>query len=116
MTPSKETVNVAVRVEIGDLELVARHREGDLDAFGEIYRRHAGRLYSLAYRMVGNAGDAGRRGGADGQPPRSRAGDCRAAGGVPGGVSAPRRGGLRAPRGGRDAPHRGGDGGVTGGQ
>jgi len=58
MTPSKETVNVAVRAEIGDLELVARHREGDLDAFGEIYRRHAGRLYSLAYRMVGNAGDA----------------------------------------------------------
>jgi RNA polymerase sigma-70 factor (ECF subfamily) len=58
MTPSKETVSVAVRAEIGDLELVARHREGDLDAFGEIYRRHAGRLYSLAYRMVGNAGDA----------------------------------------------------------
>ena len=58
MTPSNKTVNVAVRAEIGDLELVARHREGDLDAFGEIYRRHAGRLYSLAYRMVGNAGDA----------------------------------------------------------
>ena len=29
-----------------------------LDAFGEIYRRHAGRLYSLAYRMVGQSGDA----------------------------------------------------------
>ena len=58
MTPSNKTVNVAVRAEIGDLELVARHRDGDLDAFGEIYHRHAGRLYSLAYRMVGNAGDA----------------------------------------------------------
>jgi RNA polymerase sigma-70 factor (ECF subfamily) len=51
-------VNVAVPAHIADRELVARHRQGDLDAFGEIYRRHAGRLYSLAYRMVGHAGDA----------------------------------------------------------
>jgi RNA polymerase sigma-70 factor (ECF subfamily) len=58
MAPSKEAVNVAVRAEIGDLELVGRHRAGDLDAFGQIYRRHASRLYSLAYRMTGNAGDA----------------------------------------------------------
>jgi RNA polymerase sigma-70 factor (ECF subfamily) len=51
-------VNVVLPADIADRELVARHRQGDLDAFGEIYRRHAGRIYSLAYRMVGHAGDA----------------------------------------------------------
>ena len=37
--------------------LVARCRAGDGSAFEEIYVRHAGRVYSLAYRIVG-AGDA----------------------------------------------------------
>jgi len=41
-----------------DLALVARCREGDLGAFEELYRAHAGRLYSLAFRMLGNAADA----------------------------------------------------------
>ena len=41
-----------------DLALVARCREGDLGAFEELYRTHAGRLYSLAFRMLGNATDA----------------------------------------------------------
>lgn len=35
--------------------LVARCRAGDGAAFAEIYARHAGRVYSLAYRMVGAA-------------------------------------------------------------
>lgn len=35
--------------------LVARCRAGDGAAFEHIYSRHAGRLYSLAYRMVGPA-------------------------------------------------------------
>ncbi|MGD9905486.1 MAG: RNA polymerase sigma factor [Vicinamibacterales bacterium] len=35
--------------------LVARCRAGDGSAFEAIYARHAGRLYSLAYRMVGAA-------------------------------------------------------------
>jgi RNA polymerase sigma-70 factor (ECF subfamily) len=48
MSTSKET----------DLALVARCREGDLGAFEELYRTHAGRLYSLAFRMLGNAADA----------------------------------------------------------
>jgi RNA polymerase sigma-70 factor (ECF subfamily) len=48
MSTSKET----------DLALVARCREGDLGAFEELYRAHAGRLYSLAFRMLGNAADA----------------------------------------------------------
>ncbi len=41
-----------------DLALVARCRDGDLGAFEELYRAHAGRIYSLAYRMLGNAADA----------------------------------------------------------
>jgi RNA polymerase sigma-70 factor (ECF subfamily) len=48
MATSKET----------DLALVARCRAGDLGAFEELYRVHAGRLYSLAFRMLGNAADA----------------------------------------------------------
>src|SRR4051812_24513159 len=48
MSTSKET----------DLALVARCRDGDLGAFEELYRAHAGRLHSLAYRMLGNAADA----------------------------------------------------------
>jgi RNA polymerase sigma-70 factor (ECF subfamily) len=37
---------------------VARCREGDLGAFEELYRTHAGRIYSLALRMLGNPADA----------------------------------------------------------
>jgi RNA polymerase sigma-70 factor (ECF subfamily) len=48
MPPSKES----------DLALVARCRNGDLGAFEELYKAHAGRLYSLAFRMLGNAADA----------------------------------------------------------
>src|SRR3954466_15168609 len=48
MSTSKET----------DLALVARCRDGDLGAFEELYRAHAGRLYSLALRMLGNPADA----------------------------------------------------------
>lgn len=41
-----------------ELALVERCRQGDLAAFEEIYRAHAGRLYNVAYRMVGNPTDA----------------------------------------------------------
>jgi RNA polymerase sigma-70 factor, ECF subfamily len=41
-----------------DAALVARCRAGDLSAFEEIYRAHAGRLYSVAVRMLGNPTDA----------------------------------------------------------
>ncbi len=40
-----------------DATLVARCRAGDGAAFEQVYARHAGRVYSLAYRMVG-AGEA----------------------------------------------------------
>jgi RNA polymerase sigma-70 factor, ECF subfamily len=41
-----------------DLALVERCRKGDLAAFEAIYRAHAGRLYSVACRMLGNPADA----------------------------------------------------------
>jgi len=41
-----------------ELELVDRCRRGELGAFEELYRAHAGRLYSLAVRMLGNQADA----------------------------------------------------------
>jgi RNA polymerase sigma-70 factor (ECF subfamily) len=40
------------------MALVERCRKGELGAFEELYRTHAGRLYSLAWRMVGNPSDA----------------------------------------------------------
>ena len=41
-----------------DLALVERCRAGDLAAFEAIYRAHAGRLYSVACRVLGNPADA----------------------------------------------------------
>jgi RNA polymerase sigma-70 factor (ECF subfamily) len=38
--------------------LVDRCRKGDLAAFEELYRAHAGKLFSVACRMVGNPADA----------------------------------------------------------
>src|SRR6186997_2186965 len=41
-----------------ELQLVDRCRQGELGAFEELYRQHAGRLFSLAVRMLGNPADA----------------------------------------------------------
>ena len=41
-----------------ELDLVDRCRKGELGAFEELYRAHAGRLFSLAVRMLGNPADA----------------------------------------------------------
>jgi RNA polymerase sigma-70 factor, ECF subfamily len=41
-----------------ELALIERCRQGDLAAFEEVYRTHSGRLYSVAFRMLGNASDA----------------------------------------------------------
>ncbi|MGQ0576370.1 MAG: RNA polymerase sigma factor [Pseudonocardia sp.] len=43
---------------LDDATLVARAREGDLRAFEAIVRRYQGRMYRLALRMTGSAGDA----------------------------------------------------------
>jgi RNA polymerase sigma-70 factor (ECF subfamily) len=61
MATSKETGHLSGRGGTGreaELELVERCRRGDLGAFEELYRAHAGRLYSLACRMLGNPADA----------------------------------------------------------
>jgi RNA polymerase sigma-70 factor, ECF subfamily len=41
-----------------DLDLADRCRRGDPGAFEELYRAHAGRLYSLLFRMAGSAEEA----------------------------------------------------------
>lgn len=41
-----------------ELALVERCRQGELGAFEELYRAHAGRLYAVALRLVGNPADA----------------------------------------------------------
>ncbi|MCX6539062.1 MAG: RNA polymerase sigma factor [Acidobacteria bacterium] len=41
-----------------DRDLAARCRRGEMVAFEELYRRHSGRLYNVAYRMTGSAADA----------------------------------------------------------
>ena len=41
-----------------DLELAARCRAGDADAFEELYRQHARRLYNLVVRMIGSPDEA----------------------------------------------------------
>jgi RNA polymerase sigma-70 factor (ECF subfamily) len=41
-----------------ELALVERCRAGDLGAFEELYKAHAGKLFSLATRMLGNPSDA----------------------------------------------------------
>lgn len=64
MATSKVTVHpssAAPPVPAGraeDMALVERCRRGDLGAFEEIYRAHAGKLFSVAYRMLGNPADA----------------------------------------------------------
>jgi RNA polymerase sigma-70 factor (ECF subfamily) len=45
-------------VRAADQELAARCLQGDPDAFEELYRAHAGRLYSLIFRMAGSVSEA----------------------------------------------------------
>ena len=62
MGTSKITVHPsALGVPAGHAEeraLIERCRRGDLGAFEELYRAHAGRLYSVALRLLGNTADA----------------------------------------------------------
>src|SRR5215510_6768229 len=62
MPPSKVTgAGIPPEAAAGradDLALVERVRRGDLGAFEELYRAHAGKLFSVACRMVGNPTDA----------------------------------------------------------
>ena len=62
MATSKVTVHPSAAApptgRADDKALVDRCRAGDLAAFEEIYRAHSSRLYSLAFRMLGNPSDA----------------------------------------------------------
>src|SRR6476646_7789087 len=53
--PSAKGANLA-RAE--EMALVDRCRAGDLAAFEEVYKAHAGKLFSVACRMLGNPADA----------------------------------------------------------
>jgi RNA polymerase sigma-70 factor (ECF subfamily) len=53
---SRDPSSNPVRAE--EMALVERCRSGDLAAFEELYRAHAGKLFSVACRMVGNPADA----------------------------------------------------------
>ncbi len=55
MPPSKQAGSSG---RAADAALVARCRSGDLAAFEELYVAHAGRLYSVACRMLGNPAEA----------------------------------------------------------
>ncbi len=44
--------------EVADAEIIARARRGDPSALDELVRRHQGRIYNLAYRMLRQAEDA----------------------------------------------------------
>jgi len=43
---------------LGDAELLARHVDGDPDAFGELVNRHRDRLWAVALRTLGQPEDA----------------------------------------------------------
>ena len=61
MATSKVTAHPSAAPAAGraaELALVERCRRGELGAFEELYRANAGRLYGLAYRMLGNQADA----------------------------------------------------------
>jgi RNA polymerase sigma-70 factor (ECF subfamily) len=53
--PSKPLVATG---RAADAALVERCRRDELGAFEELYRQHAGRLYNVAARLLGNAADA----------------------------------------------------------
>jgi RNA polymerase sigma-70 factor (ECF subfamily) len=58
MSAHPRAAEVQPRARADELALVERCCQGDLAAFEEVYRTHAGRLYSVACRMLGNPTDA----------------------------------------------------------
>lgn len=55
VAPSKDA---AANARAADAAVVARCRAGELGAFEAVYAAHAGRLFSVACRMLGNTADA----------------------------------------------------------
>jgi RNA polymerase sigma-70 factor, ECF subfamily len=56
--PAKVPSKDAGDVRRADLELAKRCRNGDADAFEELYRQHAGRLFNLTSRMMASPQEA----------------------------------------------------------
>ena len=54
----EQAAGPAAGARSADLDLVERCRRGELGAFEQLYRAHAGRLYGLALRMLGNPSEA----------------------------------------------------------
>lgn len=52
------TANAVAVPEATDLDLVARHRYGDEEAFTEIYQRYATMVYNLSLRLSGSPDEA----------------------------------------------------------
>lgn len=48
-----------IQLPFTDEELVQRIKNGDMDAFEELVCRYEGKIYSVAYRFMGNHADAG---------------------------------------------------------
>ena len=40
--------------ELDDRQLLARHADGDPEAFGELFRRHRDRMWAVATRVLGD--------------------------------------------------------------
>jgi RNA polymerase sigma-70 factor, ECF subfamily len=55
---SESSAGLGTGTRAADMALVARCRAGDLAAFEELYAAHAGKLFSVACRMLGNPSDA----------------------------------------------------------
>ncbi|MET7639257.1 RNA polymerase sigma factor SigM [Streptomyces sp. NPDC005438] len=54
-----EAIDAALELDqLSDRELLARHVEGNPDAFGEIVRRHRDRLWAVAVRTLGDRDEA----------------------------------------------------------
>jgi RNA polymerase sigma-70 factor (ECF subfamily) len=58
VTAATATMTGAVDLAPDRDDIVARARGGDVGAFEELYRRHAGRVYALCLRMTRNTADA----------------------------------------------------------
>jgi RNA polymerase sigma-70 factor (ECF subfamily) len=57
-TRAADTLAVMSDVPLGDADLLARHVDGDPDAFAELVRRHRDRLWAVALRTLHNSDDA----------------------------------------------------------